>query len=206
MTIPPLADTLTGLLNLPDLVLLAFLIGSVSMGAQRGFLRTLIGLCGRLFTMLGAAWLAKQCAPALAKAVVAPIVGDVFTQQAGSYFSAVPGALDAVQDQVTATASKMAEGVAFLILLSVFIAALTIALKAFSTGARMLTKFPPFGLLNRAAGAALGLVSGIALTLLLLWLTKTIRPDLFEPLGYFAPDRIANTVLLRALLDYLPII
>lgn len=62
-----------GMLNLPDLILLLFLIWSVINGARRGFIMSVIGLVGRIAVVLGACWLAKTWAPTLAGAVVTPL-------------------------------------------------------------------------------------------------------------------------------------
>ena len=50
----PLPD-LSGLLNLPDLLLALFLIWSVVSGARRGFLGAVFGLVGRIAVIAGAA-------------------------------------------------------------------------------------------------------------------------------------------------------
>ena len=63
----PLPD-LSGLLNLPDLLLALFLIWSVISGARRGFLGAVFGLVGRIAVIAGACWLAGTFAPALSRA------------------------------------------------------------------------------------------------------------------------------------------
>ena len=213
MTTQTLTELVRGCLNLPDLVLLAFLAASVALGAQRGCIRTLLSLCGRFATVLGATFLARRCAPAVAKAVVEPLTHDLFTRRAAAYLTenGLPaGAADALladaEARAAQTAAQLAEGVAFLLLVSVFVAALTVVLKLAGNAARLLTRFPPVGLLDRAAGAALGFLSGAALALLLLWLTKTLRPELFGPLGWLPPETIEKTVVLRTLLAYFPVI
>lgn len=211
MTLQTLIEDLPQLINLPDLILIAFLSASLTLGAQRGFLRTLISLCGRLATILGATLLARQCAPAVAQAVVTPLIGGLFRSRAQSYFDGLPPAaadalLTEAQTRVTDAAARMAEGAAFLVLLAVGIAAMTVVLKLLSSAARMITRFSPIGLLDRAAGALVGLVSGVFLALMLLWLIHLISPDLFAPYGWLSPDAIQNTLVLRVLLEYFPVI
>ena len=198
----PLPD-LSGLLNLPDLLLALFLIWSVISGARRGFLGAVFGLVGRIAVIAGACWLAGTFAPALSRAVVTPIVGEVFAARAAQ--DALGDVLARLQMTVTEAAAAMAEGVAFLILAVFFLLILSIVLSLILHSLHLLTRFPPLGWLNRLAGAALGLVGGVAVVLLLLWCAHLVYPDLFSELGWLSQARIQSTVLLRGLLAYFPI-
>ena len=192
-----------GMLNLPDLILLLFLIWSVINGERRGFIMSVIGLVGRIAVVLGACWLAKTCAPTLASAVVTPFVGKAFADQAAQS-PELSGILDGLQMTVTEGAQSVAEGIAFVILSAVFLVLLSLALSFILHSLSLLTRFPPLGWLNRLAGAAFGLVSGLAVALLLVWCAHLVRPDLFSALGWLSPERIQSTVLVRELLAYFP--
>lgn len=191
------------LFNLPDLLLLIFLAWSVFNGARRGFIATIIGLVGRIVVVVGASWLAKTCAPTLAGAVVTPIVGEAFANQAAQNPN-IAGVLDSLQMTVTEGAQTIAEGIAFVLLTVVFLLLLSLALSFVLHSLSLLTRFPPLGWLNRLAGAAFGLVSGLAVVLLLVWCAHLVRPDLFSALGWLSPERIQSTVLVRGLLSYFP--
>lgn len=191
------------LFNLPDLLLLIFLAWSVFNGARRGFIATIIGLVGRIVVVVGASWLAKACAPTLAGAVVTPIVGEAFANQAAQNPN-IAGVLDSLQMTVTEGAQTIAEGIAFVLLTVVFLLLLSLALSFVLHSLSLLTRFPPLGWLNRLAGAAFGLVSGLAVVLLLVWCVHLVRPDLFSALGWLSPERIQSTVLVRGLLSYFP--
>ena len=197
----PLPD-LSGLLNLPDLLLALFLIWSVISGARRGFLGAVFGLVGRIAVIAGACWLAGTFAPALSRAVVTPIVGEVFAARAAQ--DALGDVLARLQMTVTEGAQSVAEGIAFVILSAVFLILLSLALSFILHSLSLLTRFPPLGWLNRLAGATFGLVSGLAVALLLVWCAHLVRPDLFSALGWLSPERIQSTVLVRELLAYFP--
>lgn len=191
------------LLNLPDLILLIFVAWSVFNGARRGFLATVIGLVGRIVVVVGSCWLAKTCAPTLAGAVVTPIVGEAFANQAAQNAN-IAGVLDSLQMTVTEGAQTVAEGIAFILLSVIFLILLSLALSFVLHSLSLLTRFPPLGWLNRLAGAAFGLVSSLAVVLLLVWCVHLVRPDLFSALGWLSPERIQSTVLVRDLLAYFP--
>lgn len=191
------------LLNLPDLILLIFVAWSVFNGARRGFLATVIGLIGRIVVVVGSCWLAKTCAPTLAGAVVTPIVGEAFANQAAQNAN-IAGVLDSLQMTVTEGAQTVAEGIAFILLSVIFLILLSLALSFVLHSLSLLTRFPPLGWLNRLAGAAFGLVSSLAVVLLLVWCVHLVRPDLFSALGWLSPERIQSTVLVRDLLAYFP--
>ena len=82
MTLQTTLDFLYGLCNLPDLILLGFLLFSVSMGASRGPTRALIALATRLGSLIASFYAAHACSPVLAHWIVTPIVGDIFEERA----------------------------------------------------------------------------------------------------------------------------
>lgn len=201
----PLSDFWPGILNLPDLIVLLFLLWSTLNGARRGLIHTLIHLVGRIAVVLGACWLAKLFAPALASSVVTPTMGHAFSYQIAQS-PEIAGVLEKLQIPATQAVQTMAESIAFALLSMIFLFVLSAVLSLISHSLHLLTRFPPLGWLNRLAGAAIGLAGGLAAVLLLLWFALLIRPDLFTALGALSPERISHTVLLRSLLDYFPIL
>ena len=191
-------DFLRGLCNLPDLILLGFLLFSVSMGASRGPARALIALATRLGSLIVSFYAARACAPFLARWIVTPIVGDLFEKRA-----ALAGTMLATQ--ITQAAIEMAEGVAFLILLLIFSIGLSVLCHLLGDVLHLIGSLPPFGPLGRLAGMGIGLLGGIILAVLTLWLLGVFRPDLYGPLGSLSPEALANTTLVSALLKTFPV-
>lgn len=189
------------LLNLPDLLIVLFLLFSVASGARRGLTGTIIGLFGRIAVVLGANWLAGLGAPMLARTMTAPLAAKLFESQA------IQG-LDGVLSQETAAqaAASMAEGLAYLILVILCLMVLSVVLSLIVHSLNLLTRFPPLGALNRLAGAAIGLVGGVLVIVLALWLVHLLRPEVFTTIGWLSPSRIEQTVILNSLLTYFPIV
>lgn len=189
------------LLNLPDLLIVLFLLFSVASGARRGLTGTVIGLFGRLAVVLGANWLAGMGAPMLARTMVEPITEKLFESE-------VIQGLDGVLSQEAAAqaAASMAEGLAYLILVVLCLMLLSVVLSLIAHSLHLLTRFPPLGALNRLAGAAIGLVGGVLLIVLALWLVHLLRPEVFTTIGWLSPSRIEQTIILNGLLTYFPIL
>lgn len=189
------------LFNLPDLLIVLFLLFSITSGARRGLTGTVIGLFGRIAVVLGANWLAGLCAPMLARTITAPLAAKVFESE-------VIQGLDVVLSEETTAevVASMAEGLAYLILVILFLIALSIVLSLIVRSLNLLTRFPPLGALNRLAGAVIGLVGGVLVIVLALWITHLLRPEIFTPIGWLSPNHIAQTVLLNSLLTYFPIL
>lgn len=189
------------LLNLPDLLIVLFLLFSVASGARRGLTGTIIGLFGRIAVVLGANWLAGLGAPMLAQTMTAPLTAKLFESEA------IQG-LDGVLSQETAAqaAASMAGGLAYLILVILCLMVLSVVLSLIVHSFNLLTRFPPLGALNRLAGAAIGLVGGVLVIVLALWLVHLLRPEVFTTIGWLSPSRIEQTVILNSLLTYFPIV
>ncbi|MDO4668201.1 MAG: CvpA family protein [Butyricicoccus pullicaecorum] len=187
------------LLNLPDLLIVLFLLFSVASGARRGLTGTIIGLFGRLAVVLGANWLAGMGAPMLARTMVKPITEKLFESE-------VIQGLDGVQETAVQAAASMAEGLAYLILMVLCLMLLSVVLSLIAHSLHLLTRFPPLGALNRLAGAAIGLVGGVLLIVLALWLVHLLRPEVFTTIGWLSPSRIEQTRILNGLLTYFPIL
>ena len=199
MTLQTILDFLRGLCNLPDLIILGFLLFNVSMGASRGPTRALIALCTRLGSLIASFYAARICAPYLARWIVTPIVGDLFEERA-----ALSGTL--LGTQITEAAVEMAEGVAFLILLLIFVIGLGVLCHLIGDVLHLIGRLPPFGFVGRLVGMGIGLVGGIVLAVLTFWLLGVFRPDLYSQFGYLSPDYLANTTLVSALLEIFPVV
>ncbi|MBR3867325.1 MAG: CvpA family protein [Butyricicoccus sp.] len=198
MTLQTTLDFLYGLCNLPDLILLGFLLFSVSMGASRGPTRALIALATRLGSLIASFYAARACAPVLAHWIVTPIVGDIFEERA-----ALSGTL--LVEEITETAVQMAEGIAFLILLLLCVIGLGVLFHLLGDALHLIGRLPPFGFVGRLAGMGIGLIGGVLLAVLTLWLIGVFRPDIYAPLGYLSPENLANTTLVSALLGFFPV-
>ena len=205
MTPQTTTDFLRGLCNLPDLLLLGFLLFSVVMGASRGPTRTLIALLTRLGNLIAAFYAARFCAPLLARWIVTPIVGDIFEEKAAALPELMQGSAAALEARVTAAAVEMAEGVAFLILLLLFAVGLGVACHLVGDMLHLIGRLPPFGFVGRLAGMGIGLLGGLILAVLTLWLIGVFRPDVYGALGYLSPENLANTTLVGALLGIFPV-
>ncbi len=191
----------SSLFNLPDLLIVLFLLFSVTSGARRGLTGTIIGLFGRIAVVLGANWLAGLGAPMLARTITAPLAAKLFASET------IQG-LDVVLSEETAAqaVASMAEGLAYLILVIVFLMVLSALLSLIVRSLNLLTRFPPLGALNRLAGAAIGLVGGVLVIVLALWIAYLLRPEIFTPIGWLSPSRIEQTVILSSLFTYFPIL
>lgn len=199
MTLQPTLDFLRGLCNLPDLILLGFLLFSISMGATRGPTRALIALGTRLGSLIASFYAARLAAPFLARWIVTPIVGDLFEERA-----ALSGTV--LQTHITETAVEMAESIAFLIILLICVFGLGVLCHLVGDVLHLIGKLPPFGFVGRLAGMGIGLVGGILLAVLALWLIGVFRPDAYGALGYLSPETLQRTTLVRALLDIFPVV
>lgn len=191
----------SSLLNLPDLLILLFLLFSVTSGARRGLTGTIIGVFGRIAVVLGANWLAGLGAPMLARTMTAPLAAKLFRS------NAMQGLDGVLSEETTAqAAAAMAEGLAYLILVIICLMVLSVVLSLIVHSLNLLTRFPPLGTLNRLAGAAIGLVGGVLVIVLALWLVHLLRPEVFTTIGWLSPSRIEQTVILNSLLTYFPIV
>lgn len=184
-------------LNLRDLLFLAFLAVSALMGASRGLTRTLFGLLGRAVSIFGAGLAARMLAPAVARAVVTPIIGDLFERDAAGYLAALPVP---VETTITEMAVEMAEGVAFLLLLVLLGVFFSLLLALAGQSLRFLVRHTPLGILDRIGGFAVGLAGGVALLMLAAAVLSRAAPELFRDLGWLSPVSTEDTVLTKGFL------
>lgn len=203
MSLDDVLSTLTGLCNLPDLIVLAILLVNVILGFRRGFFGSLYGLVGRVIAVAAAFFAARAAAPTVAQWIVTPIVGDLFERQAG--LSGASGTLDGLRQSVTDAAASMAESLAFillLILLCILFGWLVgFAAKSLHTVAHL----TPLGFLDSLAGGVIGLATGVLLVALILIGVWWVSPIAYSPLGWFSPERVNHTLLLAKLIDFLPV-
>ncbi|MBP3312648.1 MAG: CvpA family protein [Butyricicoccus sp.] len=200
-----LIETCKGLLNLPDLILLALILASACVGASRGLVRTACNALGRLIAMVGASAAAKMLAPVLARFLVTPIVGDVFEVRAADLLSRMPEAVtEGVQAEATRMAAEMAESLAFFLLFFILMFAANMLVHMISTALRLVTRLGPIGFLDSLAGFVLGAVLGLVLCFLGLWALELFAPGTFGELGYLSPDTVAGTTLTAFLLGLIP--
>lgn len=196
-------SVLTGLCNLPDLIILAILLVNLVLGFRRGFFGSLYGLVGRVIAVAAAFFAARWAAPYVAEWIVTPIVGDVFEKQAG--VSGAAGALDALRQSATEAAVSMAESVAFVLLLILFCILfgwlIGFAVKSLHTIAHL----TPLGFLDSLAGGAVGLAAGGILIVLILLGVWWVYPIAYSPLGWLSPERVSDSLLLAKLIDVLPV-
>lgn len=193
----------SSLLNLPDLMIILFLLFSIASGARRGLTGAVIGLCGKIAVVLGANWFAKLCAPALTQTVVKQLTTAIFESKTIQELK-LEGVLS--EDMVAQAAASMAQGIVYVLLVIVFLIVLSLVLSLITRSLNILTRFPPLGALNRLTGAAIGLVGGILVIVLALWIAHVLRPEIFTQIGWLSPNRIQQTVLLRSLLTYFPVL
>lgn len=195
--------TLTGLCNLPDLIVLAILLVNVILGFRRGFFGALYGLIGRVIAVAAAFFAARWAAPYVARGVVTPIVGDLFERQAGVIGAA--DTLDGLRQSVTDAAASMAESLAFILLLILFCILFGWLIGFAAKSLHTIAHLTSLGLLDSLAGGAIGLVTGAVLVALILIGVWWVYPIAYSPLGWLSPERVANSLLLAKLIDVLPV-
>ena len=156
-------SVLTGLCNLPDLIILAVLLVNLILGFRRGFFGALTGLVGRVIAVAAAFFAARAAAPYVSEWVVTPIVGDMFEKRAG--VSGAAGALDALRQTATQAAVSMAESVAFVLLLILFCILFGWLVNLAAKSLHAIAHLTPLGILDSLAGGAVGLMAGAVLGL-----------------------------------------
>ena len=196
-------STLTGLCNLPDLIILVVLLVNLILGFRRGFFGALTGLVGRVIAVAAAFFAARWAAPYVAEWVVTPIVGDIFEKQAD--VSGAAGALDALRQTATEAAVSMAESVAFVLLLILFCILFGWLVSLAAKSLHAIAHLTPLGILDSLAGGAVGLVAGAVLVALILLGVWWVYPIAYSPLGWLSPERVSHSLLLAKLIDVLPV-
>ena len=201
-----LPSVLQGLLNMPDLILLAIILVSAILGASRGLVRTVCNFLGRIVALAGATLAARLIAPALARYLVTPIVGQVFEIRATDLLSRMPELADTLQTTATDMAASMAESLAFFLLFFIFLIVMNVVVHMDAIALKIVTRIGPIGFLDGLGGFALGAVFGLVLCLLGLLALTIFSPSTFGELGWLSPTRVEGTSLTAFLLGLLPTI
>ena len=198
-----LSMLLPQLINLPDLILLAFVSANMILGFRRGFFGSLYGLIGRLIGLAAAFFAARAAAPYAAAWIVTPIIGDVFTQRAA--LSGAAGVLDGLRQTVQQAAAGMAESLAFVLLLVLFGILFGFLIGFAAKSLHFIAHLTPLGVLDSLAGGMTGIAAGVLLAALLLIGVQWFYPIAYTSLGWLSPERISHTLLLAKLIDVLPV-
>ena len=190
-------STAAQLLNAPDLILIAVLLANVWLGARRG-------LVGALYGVIAASVAAaKYTAPYIAQWVVVPAVGQLFEKQAA--LKTAEGVLDGLRQTVTEAAVGMSESIAFSMLVVLFSVLFGRLIWIFGRSLKLIVRRTPLSALDSAGGALIGFVTGVAFVCILLIVLQWLFPITYTSLGYLSPERVKHTLLLKQLVDVLPI-
>jgi uncharacterized membrane protein required for colicin V production len=192
-------STAAQLLNAPDLILIAVLLANVWLGARRGLVGALYGVIGRIGMIAASVAAAKYTAPYIAQWVVVPAVGQLFEKQAA--LKTAEGVLDGLRQTVTEAAVGMSESIAFSMLVVLFSGLIWI----FGRSLKLIVRRTPLSALDSAGGALIGFVTGVAFVCILLIVLQWLFPITYTSLGYLSPERVKHTLLLKQLVDVLPI-
>ena len=184
-------STAAQLLNAPDLILIAVLLANVWLGARRGLVGALYGVIGRIGMIAASVAAAKYTAPYIAQWVVVPAVGQLFEKQAAL--------------KTTEAAVGMSESIAFSMLVVLFSVLFGRLIWIFGRSLKLIVRRTPLSALDSAGGALIGFVTGVAFVCILLIVLQWLFPITYTSLGYLSPERVKHTLLLKQLVDVLPI-
>ena len=174
-----------------DIVLGAILALSLILGFARGLVRTVTSVVIIFLSVFGGVWVARMFAPRVTAWAMPHVEGFVMeriiksgamTASQAADFAAgdssmladlgaaakdmYNGALQSGMEALSAVVEKAVHGVAFMIIFFVAMALLSIVLRLLSRPLRLVERIPVFGFLNRLGGAAVGLVLGVLICLL----------------------------------------
>ena len=192
-------STAAQLLNAPDLILIAVLLANVWLGARRGLVGALYGVIGRIGMIAASVAAAKYTA----QWVVVPAVGQLFEKQAA--LKTAEGVLDGLRQSVTEAAVGMSESIAFSMLMVLFSVLFGRLIWIFGRSLKLIVRRTPLSALDSAGGALIGFVTGVAFVCILLIVLQWLFPITYTSLGYLSPERVKHTLLLKQLVDALPI-
>ena len=192
-------STAAQLLNAPDLILIAVLLANVWLGARRGLVGALYGVIGRIGMIAASVAAAKYTA----QWVVVPAVGQLFEKQAA--LKTAEGVLDGLRQTVTEAAVGMSESIAFSMLVVLFSVLFGRLIWIFGRSLKLIVRRTPLSALDSAGGALIGFVTGVAFVCILLIVLQWLFPITYTSLGYLSPERVKHTLLLKQLVDVLPI-
>ena len=75
----------------------------------------------------------------------------------------------------------------------------------FGRSLKLIVRRTPLSALDSAGGALIGFVTGVAFVCILLIVLQWLFPITYTSLGYLSPERVKHTLLLKQLVDALPI-
>ena len=163
----------------------------------------LYGVIGRIGMIAASVAAAKYTAPYIAQWVVVPAVGQLFEKQAA--LKTAEGVLDGLRQTVTEAAVGMSESIAFSMLVVLFSVLFGRLIWIFGRSLKLIVRRTPLSALDSAGGALIGFVTGIAFVCILLIVLQWLFPITYTSLGYLSPERVKHTLLLKQLVDALPI-
>lgn len=222
MTTDALKQALLLLASPSDIVILVLLLVNFLIGCQRGLIRTLLGLFGKLAALLLAAVTARVAAPYMAQYLVTPIVGSVFYSQATQTLQGVAetqglsamlqrlldsplvkGAAHPLEVAANQASRAMAESLSFVILFCVLIVAFSALIHLIGEALHFLTKKTPLSALDCVGGGLIGLLCGAVLCVLIIWALTFFAPAMFSELGVLSPAVVEQTLLTRGILNFI---
>ncbi len=196
-------EVLQGLMNIPDLVIIAFLLVNCIFGMRHGLLGSIYGLAGKIAALAASVFAAKTLAPAVAEKVVMPIVGETFSRQA--QLISARELLEGMRKTAEEAAASMAESAAYAMLLILFGVLFGWISLTVCKGLRYITKLTPLSILDSIAGGIAGAATGAALIAMLLIGIEWFAPVTYSGLGWLSPQKVADTLLLARFIDALPV-
>lgn len=168
-----------------------------------GLVGALYGVIGRIGMIAASVAAAKYTAPYIAQWVVVPAVGQLFEKQAA--LKTAEGVLDGLRQTVTEAAVGMSESIAFSMLVVLFSVLFGRLIWIFGRSLKLIVRRTPLSALDSAGGALIGFVTGVAFVCILLIVLQWLFPITYTSLGYLSPERVKHTLLLKQLVDVLPI-
>jgi len=192
------------LLNAPDLIFLAFLIGNIYFGCRRGFVRSLYALIRCILSSVAASFAAHMAAPIVAERIIVSIMGSVIQQrlQQREIAAIIDTLWNSTADKVTA----IAESIAFIILLPLFCIIFSQVSRLIGAALHLtVKKIPPLRVLDSLAGGMIGMATGIAIASLIFLGIAQFSPISYSTIGYLSPQRIDQTVLVKQFISHLPL-
>ncbi len=191
------------LLNIPDIVIIVFLLVNCIFGFKQGFLRSVYGLLGKAAALIGSVIAARAAAPFIAERFIMPVIGEAFDKQfeGAGYHELLEGLRESVEE----AAQNLAESIAYILLLTIFGVLFGFIVSLIYKGLKSMTKLGPVNLLDSIGGMAIGLAAGVVIVALVLLCIEWFSPITYSELGWLSPERVADSVLLKIFIDMLPV-
>lgn len=191
------------LLNAPDLIFLAFIIGNIYFGCRRGLVRSLYALVRCIISAVAASFAAHMAVPIVAEKVIIATMGSVIQHHLQQ--PEIAAIVDTLWNSAADKVAAIAESVAFIILLPLFGIVFSQVSRLIGAALHFTVKLPPLRFLDSLAGGLTGMATGIVVVSLVLLGIAWFSPVAYSAVGYLSPQRIDQTVLVKQLISYLPI-